>query len=68
MKRSFALPLAAALLASVAGAEPPAEAPGRSLPVDLGAQLFVRYCASCHGVTGVGDGPVARALSGRRRT
>jgi mono/diheme cytochrome c family protein len=31
--------------------------------VDLGAQLFARYCASCHGPTGVGDGHVARALS-----
>ena len=62
MKRSFVLPLAAALLASVAGAEPPAEAPARSLPADLGAQLFARHCASCHGATGVGDGPAARAL------
>ena len=63
MKRSFALPLAVALLASVAGAEPPAEAPGRSRPSDLGAQLFARHCASCHGATGVGDGPAARALA-----
>jgi mono/diheme cytochrome c family protein len=63
MKRSFALPLAAALWASVAGAEPPAEAPPRHLHADLGAELFARHCASCHGATGVGDGPAARALT-----
>ena len=68
MKRSLALALA--LLPVAAGAEPAAApqqpsaaAPARSLPADLGAQLFARYCASCHGTTGVGDGPVARALS-----
>jgi mono/diheme cytochrome c family protein len=27
-----------------------------------GRDLFQFYCASCHGRTGVGDGPVARAL------
>ena len=27
-----------------------------------GAQLFERFCASCHGVTGRGDGPVASAV------
>jgi mono/diheme cytochrome c family protein len=35
-------------------AEPPA-----------GARLYVRYCASCHGLTGQGDGPVATSLSQR---
>jgi mono/diheme cytochrome c family protein len=27
-----------------------------------GAALYARYCASCHGVTARGDGPVAGAL------
>jgi mono/diheme cytochrome c family protein len=27
-----------------------------------GRDLFVRYCASCHGVNGTGDGPAAAAL------
>jgi|CXWL01.1.fsa_nt_gi mono/diheme cytochrome c family protein len=27
-----------------------------------GAVLYARYCASCHGVTARGDGPVAAAL------
>ena len=28
-----------------------------------GQELFVRYCASCHGATGKGDGPVAKSLA-----
>ena len=27
-----------------------------------GQELYVRFCASCHGVTGRGDGPVAGAF------
>lgn len=27
-----------------------------------GKQLYERYCASCHGVTGQGDGPVSSSL------
>jgi len=27
-----------------------------------GGALYARYCASCHGVTGRGDGPVAASL------
>jgi mono/diheme cytochrome c family protein len=29
---------------------------------DLGAPLFARHCASCHGAGGRGDGPVAAVL------
>jgi mono/diheme cytochrome c family protein len=29
---------------------------------DVGRTLYVRYCASCHGRSGRGDGPVASAL------
>jgi mono/diheme cytochrome c family protein len=28
-----------------------------------GQKYFVRYCASCHGVNGSGDGPVAKSLA-----
>jgi mono/diheme cytochrome c family protein len=31
--------------------------------VKRGQELYPRYCASCHGLTGEGDGPVAPALS-----
>jgi mono/diheme cytochrome c family protein len=34
------------------------------IPVN-GRELYVRYCASCHGVGGRGDGPASKAL--RRR-
>jgi mono/diheme cytochrome c family protein len=27
-----------------------------------GRDLYLRYCASCHGISGQGDGPVAAAL------
>lgn len=27
-----------------------------------GAELYARFCASCHGVTGRGDGPVANSF------
>ena len=48
-----------ALLAGAAFAQP--------IPVDrtlaeLGAPLFQRYCASCHGAQGRGDGPAAGSL------
>ena len=41
----------------------PAPNPDQStvLPLD-GARIFRNYCASCHGVNGNGDGPVAPAL------
>jgi mono/diheme cytochrome c family protein len=28
-----------------------------------GEELFVRFCASCHGSEGMGDGPVSRSLN-----
>src|SRR5688572_7133479 len=28
-----------------------------------GEELFVRFCASCHGTEGMGDGPVSRSLN-----
>ena len=33
-------------------------------PLDLsGEELFMRYCAACHGTDGRGTGPVARTMS-----
>lgn len=28
-----------------------------------GPQLYARFCASCHGETGLGDGPVSKSLT-----
>ena len=33
----------------------------KSSPAD-GAQMYKQYCATCHGLTGKGDGPAAAAL------
>lgn len=35
-----------------------------TVPVDLavGSQLYARHCASCHGATGMGDGPAAAGM------
>lgn len=35
--------------------------PTEVITVD-GGDLYMRYCASCHGISGMGDGPVAAAL------
>ncbi|MCU0758424.1 MAG: cytochrome c [Steroidobacteraceae bacterium] len=35
---------------------------GQDYTGHTGAQLFAQFCASCHGATGRGDGPVAPAL------
>ena len=32
---------------------------------EIGAPIFARYCSSCHGLTGRGDGPTAAALRTR---
>jgi mono/diheme cytochrome c family protein len=37
---------------------------GTVIPLD-GARIFQNYCASCHGVNGNGDGPVAPALKAK---
>jgi hypothetical protein len=39
-------------------------APGREHE-PAGAQLYHRYCASCHGTSGAGDGPAAQWLEPR---
>lgn len=56
---------AALLLASVArAAEPPKKTPAL---VAKGQAAFAKYCASCHGPKGEGDGPAAKALKPKPR-
>ncbi len=49
-----------------AALEPVADAPGGGTGQQAsgadGASLYALYCASCHGASGDGDGPVAQAL------
>ncbi|MGA8058792.1 MAG: hypothetical protein WB999_11150 [Candidatus Binataceae bacterium] len=40
-----------------------AVASGRADDVALGRQIYLERCASCRGLSGEGDGPVARALT-----
>lgn len=56
MKRSFwrVCLILSSLLVALSGEARAAEYVAMS-----GAELYVRFCASCHGVTGRGDGPVA---------
>ena len=53
---SFLLLLVACAAAGGARAAEPPKAE------ELGRQLYLQYCASCHGVGGKGDGPVTPAL------
>jgi|MudIll2142460700_1097286.scaffolds.fasta_scaffold55044_3 mono/diheme cytochrome c family protein len=41
---------------------PQQPAPQNTLIVEMGAQTYRVYCASCHGLKGLGDGPVADYL------
>jgi mono/diheme cytochrome c family protein len=57
---------AAALGAVLIGLAAPVEAAGQQAsPAGEGRTLFNTYCASCHGTSGVGNGPVASSM---RRT
>lgn len=57
--RSFRALAALALAASLAV---PAVVSAEELNSYTGAQLYKRFCASCHGPDGAGDGPVAGTL------
>ena len=65
MKRLFFLILAAGLAAGIGYADQ--AAPKIIVPVgktraSSGRQMYVSYCASCHGAEGKGNGPVAWEL------
>jgi mono/diheme cytochrome c family protein len=64
----FAIAVAAAMCGGVGVAQtPPAtrDLPRVSLAPLTGRDSFDRYCASCHGTAGRGDGPVAASLTTR---
>ena len=56
--RTVAIGLGAALLASIGASAFEAV----SLADYSGEEIFLNYCAACHGESGRGDGPVARSL------
>lgn len=60
-QRWFPLGIAAAI--AVATLMLPIRAGAEELSGYNGAQLYKRFCASCHGLQGLGDGPVAPSLN-----
>ena len=59
---SAAISIAAFGIPAIAGNDPPGYDP---VLAELGAPLFERYCTSCHGLAGRGDGPAAASLRTR---
>ena len=57
--------LAALLLSAPAAAEKPGELQVNPVLASIGSEYYVQYCASCHGMGGRGDGPVASSLNKR---
>ena len=64
MKRFTLAAMAAALAAGMGYAQtnPKVTIPVNKTPANSGKQMFVNYCAPCHGVDGKGHGPAASAL------
>ena len=67
MHRPFSVCLAAIVLsfACVSAQDQPTKVERKAAPVTSaasGKEMFVNYCAACHGNTGMGDGPAAAAL------
>src|SRR5262245_51926027 len=72
MRRTRSAFLTMSLLASICAAQPalatddaPDEEAGSVTPLrlELGGNDYQTYCASCHGESGRGDGPVAEFLA-----
>ncbi|MGA2170757.1 MAG: cytochrome c [Terracidiphilus sp.] len=64
LKRFLVAGLAAALAAGMGYAQSDTNAPTtvNKTAATSGKQMYINYCASCHGVNGKGDGPAAAAL------
>jgi mono/diheme cytochrome c family protein len=55
--RAFGLAVALGVAAPSAASEP-----SDPMLAQVGAEMFKQYCASCHGTSGEGNGPVAGSL------
>lgn len=58
----LAVVVGSVLVAAIPACKQTDTAPDTGLVV-TGGELFGRYCASCHGIEGTGDGPVAATLT-----
>lgn len=67
MRARFAVSLALALAlfagASIGRAADDGSAKVKAADAAKGAQVFQQFCVSCHGPTGLGDGPVGKTLN-----
>jgi mono/diheme cytochrome c family protein len=59
------IPFLLALAACAGSAPGPERPPPHPVLVEQGEELYRAYCASCHGLEGRGEGPVAGALTTR---
>lgn len=64
MRSRFAVALVLVFAAAtVARAADDFEAKVKAADAAQGAKIFAQYCATCHGPTGLGDGPVGKTLN-----
>lgn len=59
----FSMLVALTLFAGAAQAQRIERAPMKRTQASDGPGMYNSYCAACHGVSGVGDGPAAKALT-----
>jgi mono/diheme cytochrome c family protein len=59
----FAIAIIGTLLGTTVLAATKITAPTDAASIKKGGSLYQRSCATCHGLSGKGDGPVARALT-----
>ena len=64
MRRAgFLAVLLGSLVFAAQGSDPGVKkVPPKRTPIDSGAKMYREHCASCHGLHGKGDGPVAPTL------
>jgi mono/diheme cytochrome c family protein len=62
LKHMFLFLSVVAVSAALATAQSNVTMPVQPTPADNGKQMFVSYCAPCHGPQGRGNGPTAAAL------
>jgi len=59
---AVAVAFATVVCAGVARQKPDPQSAKQKADINAGAETYGKYCASCHGKLGKGDGPVADAL------
>lgn len=62
LRLPFGLAILATALAALPAAALPPGSSGEQVAVESGDYLYKTYCASCHGASGKGDGPLAPSL------